>query len=83
MSQVAQGGAAGVLVPAESELDLAELGCDAGGCGDGCGGGNMVWEACTGEGDDIIACCGTCRGTRSRFSQSYIKIKDIKEPTPT
>lgn len=40
-------------------MDLAELGCDAGGCGDGCGGGNMDCAACTGEGDDIIECCCT------------------------
>lgn len=49
--------------PADTESDLAELGCDAGGCGDGCGGGNMDCDACTGEGDDIIECCGTCNGT--------------------
>lgn len=62
-----------------AELDLAELGCDAGGCGDGCGGGNMVCDACTGEGDDIIACCGTCQGTNGVGSASRtIKVKETK-----
>lgn len=51
----------------EWESDLAELGWEAGGCGDGCGGGNMDCDACTGEGEDIMeCCCCTCDWTEAR-----------------
>lgn len=46
--------------------DLAELGWEAGGCGDGCGGGSMDCDACTGEGDDIMECCCACDWTEAR-----------------
>lgn len=43
------------------------MGWEGGGCGDGCGGGSMDWDACTGEGEDIMGCCCcTCRWTESR-----------------